>query len=310
MSVDEDTILLLGGSSFLGLQTAQTLFYYFDIVCTYNQSIVPKFFPEFNWFQLNFSSKNESIKTNLKRLIEKTNTTFLVNFAGITTPLKAKNEQNLSQKINVLANQLIAQVCAETDTIPIFISTDHVFSGEEGPYSEEFDPNPLKNSVYGQQKKLAEKIYQQIENYAIIRVSTTLGLNLEFQKQNIYQKAVSNLSTGKKIAGAGNKIRTASHCYNVPFLINKIVEAFNEKRIENGIFHVPGELLTEYELLLKIADTFDFERSLIEKTQIDNNNDSYPLRLGLDSSKTIQKLHGKFLTLDESLKLLKFDFLN
>ena len=310
MSVDEDTVLLLGGSSFLGLQTAQTLFYNYDIICTYNQSIAPKFFPEFNWFQLDFLSKNDNIRLNLKRLIEKTNATFLVNFAGITTPLKAKSDPVVSKKLNESVNEIIANICAETDTIPIFISSDHVFNGEKGPYTEDILPNPLKNSIYGQQKMHAEQFYQQNENYAILRVSATLGINLHFQKENIYEKAVTNLTNGNKITGAENKIRTVSHCYNVAFLINKIIEAFNEKKIESGIFHVPGELISEYQLLLRIAETFDFDKSLIEKTEIDNDGESYPLQLGLDCKQTIHRLQGKFLTLAETLHLLHFDFLN
>ena len=308
MSDEESKVILLGGSSFLGLQSAQTLFYYFNIICTYNQSPCAKFYPEFDWFQINFLEEDNKIEKNLLRLIERTTANYIVNFAGISKPNDAKSNPKVSKKINESVNKIITKSCAETDTIPIFISSDHVFNGEEGPYSELDEPNPLKNSIYGQQKYNAEKIYQEMENYAIIRLSTTLGINLYFQKQNIYEKALSKLEKGEKITGAGNKIRTASHCFNVPFVINKIIEAFEEKRIEKGIFHVPGQLLSEYELLQQIARTNNFNTSLIEEITIDNDNYSYPLKLGLKSEQTQKVLHGKYLSLKEALELLNFDY--
>lgn len=310
MSDEENTVILLGGSSFLGLQTAQTLFYYFDIICTYYQSPCPKFFPEFNWFQINYLDEQEKIKKSLERLIERTTATYIVNFAGITTPLQAKQNPELSKKINEDINRIIAETCGETDTIPIFISSDHVFNGEKGPYSETDKPKPLKNSVYGNQKYNAERKYQELETFAIIRISTTLGINLNFQKQNIYEKVVSKLENGEKIAGATNKIRTASHCYNVAFLINKIIENFEQKNIDKGIFHVPGELLSEYELLKKIASTHNFDETLVKEIIIDNDSESYPLKLGLKSDETQKILGGKFLNLDESMSLLHFDYQN
>ena len=305
---EENTVLLLGGSSFLGLQTAQTLFYYYNIICTYNQSIAPKFFPEFNWFQLNFLENKDFIRLNLDRLIEKTTATYLVNFAGISSPLQSKNDTKKSLKINESINSTITEVCEETDTIPIFISSDHVFDGQNGPYSEKDLPNPLKHSIYGQQKYHAEQMYQELENYAIIRISTTLGLNFRFQKQNIYEKTVSNLSKGKKMQGASNKLRTATHCYNVPFLINKIIESFEEKSIEKGIFHVPGFLISEYQLIKRIAETHNFDISLIEETTIDDDNESYPLKLGLESAKTLEILKGKYLSFEDGLSLLNFEY--
>ncbi len=310
MSDEEDTLLLLGGSSFLGMQTAQTLYYYFDIICTYNQSIAPKFFPEFNWFQLNFLENNDSFRLALRRLIDKTNATFLVNFAGVSSPLEAKNDTKKSKKINDTANSIIAEICGDTDTIPLFISSDHVFNGQDGPYSEEKIPEPLKKSVYGNQKFQAEKYYEKLENYAIVRSSTTLGLNFHFQKQNFYSKAITKLSIGENITGASNKIRTTTHCYNLAFLINKIVEAINEKKIDNGIFHVPGTLQSEYQTLQAIAESHNFDPSLVEEIQIDNDNESYPLKLGLKSSQTLDKVQGKYLTLQEGLHLLNFEFQN
>src|SRR3970040_1750506 len=123
MPSDEKTILLLGGSSFLGLQTAETLYYFFDIICTYNQSSMPKFFPEFNWFQIDFLQSEKDLTMNLRRLLEKTGAKYVVNFVGISSPLEAKENKKISQPLNNHTNRLVAQICDKEHVVPIFISS-------------------------------------------------------------------------------------------------------------------------------------------------------------------------------------------
>lgn len=304
---DEIPILLLGGSSFLGLQTAETLFYFYDVYCTYNSSYAPKYYSEFNWFQVDFLDQDKStFKRSIKRLIEKTGVKYVVNFAGISSPLDSKLMPE-SKKINELANYTIAETCSELNAVPIFISSDHVFNGHKGPYAEDVKPNPLKNSVYGNQKYHAELIYQNEPKYAVLRVSTTIGSNLHFQKPNLYVKTLGKLRQKKEVIGATNKLRTATHCWNVAFMINKIIEGFDQERLEKGIFHVPGEFTSEYELLKKIAITHNLDPDLVKSKEISEDEESYPLKLGLESKQSVSTLKGRYLTLDEGLYQLNYE---
>ena len=308
MPSDEETLLLIGGSSFLGLHTAETLYYFFNIICTYNQSTTPKFFPEFNWYQLNFLQSTIDLKINFKRLIEKTGTKYLVNIAGISSPAEVKKKESMSETVNDKANEIIAKVCKELGVVPIFISSDHVFHGDNGPYDEKEQPDPLTNSVYGNQKYKAEQYYQTLEKYVILRSSTTLGIAFNSQKQNLFERTVTALSQGAFINGASNKIRTVSHYSNIPFIINKIVEGFEEDRLEKETFHLPGELISEYDLMKKIAVKNNYSEYLINETTNNDDNGSYPLQLGLKSEKTVKKLRGRYLTLDEGISLLSDNF--
>ena len=51
----------------------------------------------------------------------------------------------------------------------IYISTDYVFDGNKGNYSENDKPNP--RSTYGKSKLSAENIVKTLNNYLIIRTS-------------------------------------------------------------------------------------------------------------------------------------------
>ena len=305
---DNDTaILILGGSGFLGLQTAQTLFYFYDVNSSYKESIAPIFYPEYNWTRLNFLESN-LFEKNLLNIISRFDIKYVINFGAISSPMQTKESPIESYQVNVQSNKIITKICNEKKIFPIFISSDHVFNGLEGPYAEESLTNPLVNSIYGKQKAEAERIYQNEENYAILRLSTTLGINHHFQKKNFYGKILSALKNGKEINSASNKLRTPTHYFNIPFMINKIIEKHSQGLISNGIFHIPGEFISEYHLAIKIAESHDLDTSLIRETIIDQDNDSYPLKLGLKSEKTLKILQGRYLSLSEGLKLLYDDF--
>lgn len=72
---------------------------------------------------------------------------------------KAELESNSAYLINVLGTKALMEACRQTNKIPVFISTDFVFDGQNGPYSEDdqvaTDPNLI--SWYGWTKLLAEK---------------------------------------------------------------------------------------------------------------------------------------------------------
>ena len=135
MASEEETVLLIGGSSFLGFHTAETLYYFYNIVSTYYHSDLPKFYPEFNWFQIDLSLPVKDLELNVEKLIEKMDVKYLVNFAGISSPLEAKQKKPVSDLINDKANAILAKVCGKQGVIPIFISTDHIFHVDSCPYT-------------------------------------------------------------------------------------------------------------------------------------------------------------------------------
>ena len=58
----------------------------------------------------------------------------------------------------------------------------------------------------------------------------------------------------------------------------------------------------------KIAIQNNYSEYLINGTINNDDNGSYPLQLGLKSEKTVKKLHGRYLTLDEGISLLSDNF--
>ena len=64
------------------------------------------------------------------------------------------------------------------------LSTDFIFDGEDGPYTEESVPNPV--NYYGWSKLEAEKLLQESDiKWAIVRTVLVFGIANDMSRSNI-----------------------------------------------------------------------------------------------------------------------------
>ena len=71
--------------------------------------------------------------------------------AGITNLDYIENHPEETARANVLGVRNIAGYCKENNCKLVFFSSDSVFDGRKGPYSENDEPNPI--NIYGKQKR-------------------------------------------------------------------------------------------------------------------------------------------------------------
>ena len=71
----------------------------------------------------------------------------VINTAAMTNVDLCEDKKHACDALNVDAVRYLADACEKIDTHLIHISTDFIFDGEDGPYTEEDEPNPL--SYYG-----------------------------------------------------------------------------------------------------------------------------------------------------------------
>ena len=124
--------------------------------------------------QFTFTTKGEldiSNKNEIKKFFSKNNFDYCINCAAFTNVEQAEKTPETAFKINAEAVKHLAQICKDTNTVLIHISTDYVFDGSKNePYTELDITNPINE--YGKSKLLGEQYIQQILNsYFIIRTS-------------------------------------------------------------------------------------------------------------------------------------------
>ena len=90
----------------------------------------------------------------VRREFQKDQPQLVIHCAAITVVNDAQKNPDLARRVNVEVTKLLAELAAE---IPfVFFSTDLVFDGRKGNYSESDPANPLH--VYGETKLAAEAI--------------------------------------------------------------------------------------------------------------------------------------------------------
>ena len=111
----------------------------------------------------------------------------LVHMAALSRPMKIHKENiNKSIEINIIGTANIVRACKNNNTKLIFFSTNYVYPGKKGPYSENDNLNPINN--YGWSKLGGESAVRMYKNTLILRLCLT-------EKPFVHQYAFSNVTT-------------------------------------------------------------------------------------------------------------------
>jgi dTDP-4-dehydrorhamnose reductase len=98
----------------------------------------------------------------------------LVHCAAVSTVAECDENRKLAFQVNVEATRRLAGYAEERGACFIFISTDLVFDGTKGNYTEKDTPHPL--TWYAETKRLAEEAVAEIcTRYYIIRTALMYG---------------------------------------------------------------------------------------------------------------------------------------
>lgn len=239
-------------------------------------------------------------REDIKKVVYDFYPDFIVNAAAFTNVDKSESERELAWKVNVKGVEYLAETCRVLDSHLIHISSDYIFDGAAGPYSEKAKPNPL--GYYGRTKLASEnalKISGAI--YTIIRTNVLYGI--ADSRPDFVRWVVNSLKSG-------NRIRIVTDQINNPTFIDDLVQAIS-KVIEfekTGIFNIGGkEFLSRYKFTQMIADYFDLDKSLITPilTPELNQPAPRPLRSGLITLKAETELGYQPHTIPEALALMK-----
>lgn len=170
--------------------------------------------------------------------IEDENPDVIIHAAALTDLDGAENNPEDAKQVNVEGTQNIVEAAEETSAHLIYISTDYVFDGERGDYSEEDRTNP--QSVYSRTKYEGEKAVRNSDVESTI-VRTSVVFHEEFD--NFFTWARRELEEGKEVAAITDQTCCPTYA---PNLAEIIVEAAKEEI--TGTYHAAGDSkVTRYE---------------------------------------------------------------
>lgn len=285
-------VLITGGSGLLG--SALSLYFkdYFETVSTYTKHKIN--IDECETIYLDITDAK-----NTAHIIENIRPQIIIHTAALVGVNYCEKEPELAFKINVEGTRNIVEAAKKTNSKIIYVSTDYIFDGKQGRYSEKDDPNPI--SYYGTTKLEGEKAIDT-NNDAIIRTSI-YGWNIVKERQSFSTWVVNELSSNRQI-------NIFTDQYNSMMLANNCAEALKEiiDKNLNGILNIASSArISRYNFAVKIADVFNLDHRLISpvKNNEVSGHEKRPQDVSLDISKAKKILRTKLLNVNESLLMLK-----
>ncbi len=223
----------------------------------------------------------------------------VVHTAALTNVDYCEENPKEAFKVNAEGTKNLCQVCLERNIKVVYISTDFVFDGEKGMYSEDDLPNPL--SVYGLSKLEGEKAVEKLPDFLILRC-TIYGWHLNNQK-SIPEWVIANLSSGQPVKAFTDRIITPTY---TGFLSGLILKSLD--RNLSGIFHIGShEPLTVYEFALKTAEVFSLDKSRVNPGKMSEIKlkAKRPKNSSLNPTKIQKALNIIIPTVEENLLQMK-----
>lgn len=249
----------------------------------------------------NYHKIDLSSELQIKDYLNKMNFDLIVNVAAYTAVDKAEIEKDLCKAINVEAVKILADYSKKNNSHFIHISSDYIFDGNNGPYSEIDKKNPL--GYYGWSKLEGENVIINSDcNFSIIRTNVLYG-NSKYGRPDFVKWVINSLEKN-------SEIKIVTDQYNNPTYIEDLSDAIlninaNEKF---GIYNIGGEkVLNRYEFTLKIAEYFNLSKNLIIPiiTKDLNQLASRPLKSGLIIDKAKKELNYQATSIEKTFELMK-----
>lgn len=223
-------------------------------------------------------------KTEVVDEIKELNPDVIIHSAAITDLDEAEKNPELAENVNVIGTKNIVKAAKETSAQIVYISTDYVFDGKRGDYSEEEAPNPL--SVYSKTKYEGEKIVRNSKlDFTIFRTSVVFREDFD----NFFTWAKGELEKGNKVGAITDQTCCPTYA---PNLAEIIVEAA-EKEI-TGRYHATGNSkVTRYESVQIMKEELDLEGEIKRSKRDDLPWEAHRPK---DSSLSLAKLKEDFET--------------
>ena len=287
-------ILVTGGSGLLGSRIAEIASNQgHEVYSAYNTHHPPYGIP------IKMDLTDES---SCKKAFEKTKPEIVIHSAALTNVDLCETNKDMAWKINVEGTRRIAELCNRYECFLILISTDYVFDGTKGLYSETDEPSPINH--YGYTKLKAEEIVKEkLGEYCIARTSVIFGSRPAAGKINFALWVLENLKRGKKINIVTDQINSPTLNTNLANMLLEVAE-----RQLTGIYHLAGSTaISRYDFAILLAKEFELSRELIQPTTSDKINwiAKRPKNTSLNVTKASDHLRNKPMDIQEAIKELR-----
>ena len=208
----------------------------------------------------------------------------IVHAAAVSSPAAALKDPALTQAVNVRATSILAGWAWYRSVRMIFCSTDMVFDGRHGGYTETDEPSPV--SIYGKSKLEAELAVADLPRGMAVRLSLLYGPGLH-GRITFFDQMAAALRSRQRLRLFEDEWRTP---LSLADAAAGLIAACDSSA--TGIYHLGGpERMSRLEMGRRLAAAMGVSDRGIEPVSRLNmaGQEERPADLSLDSAKWDQQ---------------------
>lgn len=213
-------------------------------------------------------------------LLEEVEPAWVVNCAALANVDQCESDPELAALLNVDVPRSLALACAAAGVRLVHISTDAVFDGTRGNYTEDDDPAPI--NVYAWTKLQGERAVLDALPEALVLRTNFIGISPS-GRTGLADWIAGKLEAGERFPGFADVVVS-------PLLANslaRLILAMMDSGLE-GLYHVTArDSCSKYDLARMLADTLGFDATLVDRESAENSKLTArrPLNISLSPSR-------------------------
>jgi dTDP-4-dehydrorhamnose reductase len=251
-------ILITGASGLLGLNLALEAAKDHDVVGTVKDHLI-------NTDAFTVLHTDLLAPGAVEELLNESQPDWIIHCAALADVDACEIDPLQAQQLNSELPRKLATYVGRGGARLLHVSTDAVFDGRRGNYTERDTPNPL--SVYARTKLAGERAVADTNPDAIIARVNLFGWSLSGTR-SLAEFFFNNLVDGNRVFGF-------TDVYFCPLLVNDLAQIFLKMLGGDlrGLYHVLSrECVSKYEFGAAIAQRFGFDQGLITPTSIESGD--------------------------------------
>jgi dTDP-4-dehydrorhamnose reductase len=208
-----------------------------------------------------------------------------------------------TRQVNVDGTLNVARACRDLGARMIFYSSDYVYDGAKGVYTEEDAPCPINE--YGRQKAETERgVLAADPRNLVLRTSAAYGW--QWEPKNFALQIRAKLSAGQPLTVADDIRYNPTYVENLAEITTELVETGSA-----GIYHVVGaEEIVRFDFAVRVARAFGLDERLLKPAPMSKLESSTPRpkQSSLRTDKVRAEVSVQPIGVDEGLRrMLAFE---
>jgi dTDP-4-dehydrorhamnose reductase len=238
-------ILLVGSSGFLGKSLYKNLSLNYEVIPTHTTT------PMFE-----NSERYDFFRDDLCTLLGKHSPDIIVMAAAV--------EKDVDAELLKARVQSFVEACHSHRLI--YLSSDALFDGKRGNYSEHDPPSPVTS--YGRNLEFFERqIQTRVSNYLIIRPSYLYGFSMGVLDSRL-AKTLGLLEAGETVSYFNDMFKSPLEVSQAARIITHLIQLERQ-----GIIHVAGERKSVYDFQLEAMEALGADVSNLKPTGMPNDSE-------------------------------------